>query len=276
MKSSKTLGIILTSALVASVAATAAVSVSAGGITNISQIKDHQVGIVGSFNGWKDDVAMTDSDGDGIYEAVLDVVAKDGEGGNMVDAQADTGDGTGKKESRGFKAITFKVRLDGSWDDSWGDYEASYVRTYNSQTDCAAKVEDGQHVKITVKLNTTKNHPDAVAAGEAGDAPEYELIPVEYSVEVVKEESSEPSSQAPESSVESTTSTVESSVASTASTVTSTTTSTVSSTAPATESKTDGTTVPTGDTTSAAALVAVVLASLGTAVVMTKKASAKD
>ena len=71
----------------------------------------NQFGVIGGFNNWASDIAeMTDEDGDGVYEAVVE----------GVDA------GT----------YEFKVRADGAWDYSWGVYEAEYDRTQNSQTNC--------------------------------------------------------------------------------------------------------------------------------------------
>ena len=62
------------------------------------------LGVIGGFNSWASDIAeMTDEDGDGVYEAVVE----------GVDA------GT----------YDFKVRADGAWDYSWGVYEAEYDRT---------------------------------------------------------------------------------------------------------------------------------------------------
>ncbi|MBQ8134948.1 MAG: Ig domain-containing protein, partial [Clostridia bacterium] len=73
--------------------------------------------------------------------------------------------------------------------DSWGEYEPAYVRTWNSQTNFCTEVKEGTHVKITVKLDTTKNHPDAIAAGEIGanEPADYTLIPVTYSVQEVQD-----------------------------------------------------------------------------------------
>ena len=87
------------------------------------------LGVIGGFNSWASDIAeMTDEDGDGVYEAVVE----------GVDA------GT----------YDFKVRADGAWDYSWGVYEAEYDRTQNSQTNCNVTLEEGQ--KLVVKLDTTK------------------------------------------------------------------------------------------------------------------------
>ena len=183
MQTKKILGIALAASLVASMAATAAMSVNAAAISDVSEIKDHSVGIIGSFNNWSDDVAMNDDDGDGIYEGVVEI---DSVTSDMI-SEATMDDGSGNQIPRGITGITFKVRLDKDWTDSWGDYEEAYVRTWNSQTNCVVEAKEGTHVKITVKLDTTKNCDEAVAAGEVekDDDVDYTLIPVTYSIETV-------------------------------------------------------------------------------------------
>ena len=86
----------------------------------------HTFGVIGGFNNWSGDVAMTDDDGDGVYEAVIDVVG----------------------------TYEFKVRADGAWEYSWGEYEYDYDRTQNSQTNCSATIQEGE--KLIVQLDTTK------------------------------------------------------------------------------------------------------------------------
>ncbi len=244
MRKSKILAVALASALVASVAS---VSVSA---LSADDMKSKKVGIVGEFNSWADDVWMTENNG--VWEGTVDIPEVTAD---MI-KDAETDDGSGKVK-RGFQGINFKVRCDGSWDDSWGDYEPAYDRTYNSQTNCCVKAEAGTHVKINVKLDTTKNSDEAINNADSdvkADTPDSNWWPVTYTVEVVKDEKPAEESKAEESKPATTT---------------------PSTTTPA--ATTDTAESPaTGDTTSAIALVAVVLASLGTAVVMTKKASAKD
>ena len=274
MRKSKILATALVAALVGSVAATAAMSVSAAGIGKVDDIKSHSVGITGSFNAWeKTDVEMTDADGDGVFEGVVDIESVTAD---MI-SEATMDDGAGNQVPRGKKGITFKVRLDKDWTDSWGDYEPAYVRTYNSQTNCVVEAVEGHHVKITVKLDTTKNCPEAIAAGEVeeGDDVDYGLIPVTYSVEDLGGGAAEESTSTEQSTAteESTATTETSTATATTSKPAATTTTTPSTTTPAGTANTDGASPATGDTTSAIALVAVVLASLGTAVVMTKKAS---
>ena len=64
--------ILLVCAVLFTVRTLSAVSVSAE-ISKASDIASHKVGVVGSFNGWKDDVPLTDDDGDGLYEGIVTV-----------------------------------------------------------------------------------------------------------------------------------------------------------------------------------------------------------
>ena len=269
MKKSKILGIALVAAMAASVAVVNASALSA------DEMKNHSVGICGAFNGWGStpDVVMTDDDGDGIWEGTVEI---DNVTEDMI--QESTEDkGSAGVVSRGFSGVKFKVRLDNEWGTSWGDYEEAYDRTENSQTDCCAKeAVAGQSLTIKVKLDTTALASDSLpvddddaytlwnvtyTAEAGGAAEESSEAPAEESSETPAEESSEaPAEESSETPAE------ESSVAPAEE----------SSTAPAAEESTETSAVPTGDTTSAVALVAVVVASLGAAVVMTKKASSKE
>lgn len=238
MNKSRILSVALTGALVASVAALSTISASA---LTAAEVKDHTVGITGAFpecETWTKDIAMTDDDGDGVYTAEI------------------TGQAAGEYE--------FKVRLDASWDFSWGEYEWEdgsgnpADRTQNSQTNCKVTVAAETDV-IKVTFDTTKISDAALAQdgsyakelSGADDEDAYMFWPVTYTVEAgsaeAPAEESQPEAPAEESKTD----------------------------APATETS-DTKPVATGDTTSAIALVGVVLASLGTAVVMTKKASSKD
>ena len=257
MRKSKVVSILMSSALVASVAAASAISASA--ISNLSQLKDHFVGVTGSFNDWDvTDVELTDPDGDGIYEGIVDIPEV---------TEGMIGDWKVDDVLQAEKYLTFKVRLDKSWDDSWGAYEPKNNRTYNSQSNVPVKeAVVGQPLKFNVIFDTTKIDQGYIDNKEQTDVlpddpVDMENIGVRY--EIVKTE--EPSKE-PEPSQPSVEPSVQSSVESTDPT---------SSVAPASQTSTDTTTVPTGDATSAAALAAIVVASLGVAVVMTKKASAK-
>ena len=123
MQTKKILGIALCAAMVGSIVTVAATSASAAPAFVPAE---HTFGVIGGFNDWSGDVAMTDDDGDGIYEATVDAAG----------------------------SYEFKVRADGAWDYSWGVYEEDYDRTQNSQTNCSVTVEEGQ--KLVVKLDTTK------------------------------------------------------------------------------------------------------------------------
>ena len=257
MRKSKVLSVAMSSVLVASIAAAASVSVSAD-ITKSSDIPDHKVGVVGSFNGWDNDIELTDADGDGVYEGVVDIpeVTQDMIVGWNID-----------DEPTGEEYLQFKVRLDGEWTDSWGNYEPLNDRAWNSQSNVPVKeAKVGEPISFTVYFDIKNpapaalENPDSYAV--AGDD-DMMYLNVYYKVNE-KEESSEESSEEP--SKEESSKVEESSQE----TDTTGTTSVVAS-----ESSTDTSSVPTGDATSAAALAAVVVASLGIAVVMTKKASAK-
>ncbi len=253
MKKSKILGIALVAAMAASVAVVNASALSA------DEMKTHSVGICGAFNGWgaTPDVVMTDDDGDGIWEGTVEI---DNVTEDMI-TESTEDKGSAGVVSRGFSGVKFKVRLDNEWGTSWGDYEEAYDRTENSQTNCCAKeAVAGQSLTIKVKLDTTSLASDSLPVDD-DDA--YTLWNVTYTAEAggAAEESSEaPAEESSETPAE------ESSVAPAEE----------SSTAPAAEESTETSAVPTGDTTSAVALVAVVVASLGAAVVMTKKASSKE
>ncbi len=245
MNKSRILSVALTAALVASVAAVSTIGASAA-VVSADEVKNHTVGLCGSFDngGWSTDIPMSDDDGDGIYEGTIAIDSVTEE--MLID------------NAEGKKTVQFKVRLDGAWDDSWGEYEADYDRTNNSQTNCGVEATVGQPLTVNVKFDTTKADDRAVAAnGEIDEVDFYNYWPVTYEVAASAAPADESSTEAPAES--STEAPAESSVEASA------------------ESQTSDTTpVQTGDATSAIALAAVVLASLGTAVVMTKKASAKN
>ena len=135
MKKSKLLSAFLSVMMICpSMAVVPSVSVSAARNFVASE---HTFGVIGGFNSWSGDVFMTDADGDGIYEAEIDVAG----------------------------SYEFKVRADGAWDYSWGMYEEVYDRTQNSQTNCKATVADGQ--KLIVKLDTTIVSPATMNNAES-------------------------------------------------------------------------------------------------------------
>ena len=260
MKKSKILGIALAAAMITSAASMTAFAKMA----ESADIKGCTVGITGSFNGWAKgaDVPMADVDGDGVYEGTI--VIDSVEEGMISEAMTDNGS---ESVSRGFSGVQFKVRTNGTWDDSWGDFELAYNRTYNSQTNCCVEATAGSPLTIKVKLDTNaiadQSNIDEDDRYEAGADDAFNVWVVSYEVvasEAPAEESAEESAEEPaeESAEEPAEESKE-------------------STAPAAEDSTEDTkTVGTGDTTSAVALVAVVIASLGVAVAMTKKASSKE
>lgn len=153
------------------------------------------LGVIGAFNGWSADEAMTDEDGDGVYEATITI--------------------TGESESADHPGTTeFKIRADGAWDFSWGEYEVDNDRTQNSQTNCSVAFTNGDTVKVKVQLDTTKVDARALANADsvvneddfvfATDG--FDFWPVNYEVvdegEESKEESSKEESSKEESSKE--------------------------------------------------------------------------
>ena len=280
MKKSKILGIALAAAMVSSVAA---ISVSA---IEKDEMKDHTVGITGSFCNWgntgETDVPMSDDDGDGVYEGTFTI---DKVEAGMISAQT-TDKGPAGVVETGKVGVQFKIRLDGTWGTSWGDFEEAFGRTENSQTNCCVEVSEGQSVTITVKLDTNKAlEPDPDFPDE-----DYKSWEVTYTSEIgggaaqTSEESKEEESKEEESKEEESKeeeskeeeSKEEKSKEEESKEPKEEKTDDTSTTGPASEADKDATPVATGDTTSAVALVAVVIASLGAAVVMTKKASSKE
>ena len=146
--------ILLVCAVLFTVGALSAVSVSAE-ISKPSDIPLHTVGVVGSFNGWKDDVPLTDDDGDGLYEGIVtvDEVTED----MIINWDIDD-------EWTGEKYLQFKVRLDGEWEDSWGNYEPLYDRCWNSQSGVPVKeAVIGKSLKFKVYFDTKHDSPAAIA-----------------------------------------------------------------------------------------------------------------
>ena len=139
----KSLAVILTATMVVSVATASSVSVSASYYPQHSNIYEHTVGVIGNFaecEEWTKDIPMTDDDGDGIYEAWI----TGQEAGNYM----------------------FKVRLDDSWDNSWGEYEAENDRIYNSQVNCEVTVNSESDV-IKVTFDTTSVSEQALAQSDS-------------------------------------------------------------------------------------------------------------
>ena len=120
--------ILLAGSVLFTVGALSAVSVSAE-ISKASDIASHKVGVVGSFNGWKDDVPLTDDDGDGLYEGIVtvDEVTED-----MI--------------------VGWSV-----------DYEPIYDRTWNSMSNVPVKeAVVGKSLKFKVYFDTKNPNPDSL------------------------------------------------------------------------------------------------------------------
>ncbi len=243
MRNSKILKVAICSALVASLTAVTAISVSASDASDKITSEGHTVGVSGTFTNWEagKDIPMNDDDGDGVWEAMVDIPS--------VEADWIT-DWNKDDKPTGEQHFQFKVRLDNSWDVNWATYEPEHVRVLDSQCNLAIKedVQAGDHIKFRVFLDTNQMNPEALADSNAeldANEVEWEFLYAGYDqFEKVTDEAPAESTPA-------------------------------ETPADTTQDK-DTTTPATGDTTSAIALVAVVLASLGTAVVMTKKASSKD
>jgi len=145
--------ILLVCAVLFTVGALSAVSVSAE-ISKVSDIPSHTVGVVGSFNDWKDDVPLTEDDGDGLYEGIVtvDEVTEDMIVGWSVD-----------DEPTGESYLQFKVRLDGEWEDSWGNYEPLNDLTWNSTSNVPIKeAVVGKSLKFKVYFDTKNPNPDSL------------------------------------------------------------------------------------------------------------------
>lgn len=280
MRKSKILSVAIAAAMVSSLAAATAISANATDVSNDGIADATKVGICGAYNGWgqtSPDVAMTETS-KGIWEGsfTIDNVTEDMFTEHSVDDVKD-----------GKKGIEFKVRCDDSWDNSWGLYEKEHARTFNSQSNCIIEDKDcvvGQSLTVNVKFDTTQADPQAIADNKE-DA-DYGVDPTDPTADIwnfwqitytsttgsgagAGEESKTEESSATEESKTEESKTEESKTEESKADEPATS-------APAAETSATGETPSTGDTTSAVALVAVVLASLGTAVVMTKKASAKD
>ena len=164
--------ILLVCAMVFMVGALSAVSVSAE-ISKVSDIPSHTVGVVGSFNDWKDDVPLTDDDGDGLYEGIVtvDEVTED----MIINWDIDD-------EWTGEKYLQFKVRLDGEWTDSWANYEPLNDRTYQSESGVPVKeAVVGKSLKFKVYFDTKNPHPAALENPDSyAEAPDPDWLSINY------------------------------------------------------------------------------------------------
>lgn len=123
----KALSILLAGATVASVVVASTASASA--VYEDFETEGATYGVIGDFNTWEGDVALTDEDGDGLYTATVSVPVPE-EGASS----------------------TYKVRANGGWDYSWGAANADGV-TANSQDNCSF-TEDQYGKDVTVYFDT--------------------------------------------------------------------------------------------------------------------------
>lgn len=114
----------------------------------------YHLGVVGTFtdseyNRWNSDYYMQYNNLEGVYECIIhiDEVKED-----MI-SPAYKDDGTDGREERGFSGVQSKIRKDGKWDYSWGEYEDAYERTENSQTDFCVKAVEGQPLNFRVFID---------------------------------------------------------------------------------------------------------------------------
>ena len=144
----------------------------ASAVTSIEEIKNNQVGVCGVFTdnwGADSDIPMNDDDGDGIWEAKIEFDVKEE---YITDWSCD---GEPTKEGSG---IQFKIRLNNDWSDCWGNYD-NKNGAWNSQYNYgipASEVNVGDHVSFTAYLDTNRNDPLAIAAGEVGADDPAEFI----------------------------------------------------------------------------------------------------
>lgn len=157
----KALSILLAGATAASVVVASAASASA--VYEDFQLEGATYGVIGDFNSWGGDVALTDEDGDGLYTATVSVPAE---------------------------GSTYKVRANGGWDYSWGAANADGF-TANSQDNCSFTEEQyGKDVTVYFDTRTGKSGVDTWYVGtEEPAAP----TPSESSQESSQESSEESS-----------------------------------------------------------------------------------
>lgn len=139
----KALSILLAGATAASVVVASTASASA--VYEDFETEGATYGVIGDFNSWSGDVALTDDDGDGLYTATVSVP----EAGS-----------------------SYKVRANGGWDYSWGATNADGV-TANSQDNCSFTEDQyGKDVTVYFDTRTGKSGVDTWYVGtEEPEAP---------------------------------------------------------------------------------------------------------
>lgn len=159
----KALSILLAGATVASVVVASTASASA--VYEDFETEGATYGVIGDFNTWEGDVALTDEDGDGLYTATVSVpVPEEG------------------------AISTYKVRANGGWDYSWGAANADGF-TANSQDNCSFTEEQyGKDVTVYFDTRTGKGGVDTWYVGT-----EEPAAPAPIPSEPSQESSEEPS-----------------------------------------------------------------------------------
>lgn len=157
----KALSILLAGATAASVVVASAASASA--VYEDFQLEGATYGVIGDFNSWGGDVALTDEDGDGLYTATVSVPAE---------------------------GSSYKVRANGGWDYSWGATNADGV-TANSQDNC--KFDDSVYGKDVTVYFDTRTGKSGVDTWYVGTEEPAAPTPSESSQESSQESSEESS-----------------------------------------------------------------------------------
>ena len=162
----KALSILLAGATAASVVVASAASASA--VYEDFQLEGATYGVVGDFNSWGGDVALTDvaltdEDGDGLYTATVSVPAE---------------------------GSSYKVRANGGWDYSWGATNADGV-TANSQDNC--KFDESVYGKDVTVYFDTRTGKSGVDTWYVGTEEPAAPTPSESSQESSQESSEESS-----------------------------------------------------------------------------------
>ncbi len=136
----------------------------AGEIQQEEPVEKTKYGIVGSMTDWNSDFPMYETE-KGVY--------------------------VGKTKELAAGEYQFKVRADGAWDENYGEYEPEYDRTFDSQTNIRAHLDDKGY--IYVKLDTTTDdeitwgvsyavvygdgEPEWIFTGKPSEEPEPVLSP---------------------------------------------------------------------------------------------------
>ncbi len=163
---------------------------SVSAITSIDELKDNQIGVCGVFTdnwGSDSDIPMNDDDGDGIWEAKIEFDVKE----EYITSWDCDGEPTQERSG-----IQFKIRLNNDWTDCWGNYDGrngSYQSEYNYGIP-ASKINIGDHVSFTAYLDTNRNDPLAIKAGEVdeNDAADFMFLAGGYKELEVTSESPKP------------------------------------------------------------------------------------